>query len=231
MAELTGEMVRIRGGCFQMGSPRWESGRDSDERRHRVCVDDFSIGKHEVTFEEYDRFAEATGRRRPDDRGWGRGRRPVINVSWHDAMAYARWLSEQTGRSYRLPTEAEWEYAARAGSETAYPWGNGIGRNRANCNGCGSRWDNRKTAPVGSFEANRWGLHDTVGNVWEWTCSEYDSDYGGAEKRCAASGSVGLRAVRGGSWGGRPQGVRSADRYGDGPFGRTNGLGFRLGQD
>ena len=109
------DMVDIEAGCFLMGSPKSEAGRYGDERWHRVCVEAFSMGKYEVTFAEYDRFAEATGRARPDDEGWGRGRRPIINVSWHDATAYARWLSEETGRAYRLPTEAEWEYAARDG--------------------------------------------------------------------------------------------------------------------
>ena len=213
LAAAAPKMVRIEGGCFQMGSPRSESGRDDDERRHRVCVEDFSMGKHEVTFEQWDACVSGggCGRYRPSDRGWGRGDRPVINVSWRDANAYARWLSKRTGRSYRLPTEAEWEYAARAGSTSAYPWGDRVGRNRANCDGCGSRWDRERTAPVGSFEANRWGLYDTVGNVWEWTCSEYDERYGGAEARCA-SGSAGRRVIRGGSWLIEPWWVRSAYR-------------------
>ena len=229
-AELFPEMVRIEGGCFRMGNPESEKGRADTERRHRVCVEAFSIGKHEVTFAEYDRFAEATGRSRPDDKGWGRERRPVIKVSWHDATAYARWLSGETGRRYRLATEAEWEYAARAGTETAYPWGSRVGHNRANCDGCGSRWDNTQTAPVGSFEANAWGLHDTVGNVWEWTCSEYVEGYGGAEQRCA-SGSVGRRVIRGGSWSYLPWWVRSAYRDWYDPDYRSPKLGFRLAQD
>ena len=92
---------------------------------------------------QYDRFAKATGRDLPSDRGWGRGNRPVINVNWHDAKAYAQWLTQQTGKKFRLPSEAEWEYAARAGTTTKYSWGNDIGRNNANCNGCGSQWDNK----------------------------------------------------------------------------------------
>ena len=230
IAELTPEMVDIKAGCFQMGSPESEPGRDDDERRHQVCVKAFSIGKTEVTFAEYDRFAKATGRSRPGDSGWGRGRLPVINVTWHDATAYASWLSGETGRRYRLPTEAEWEYAARAGSTTAYPWGSSVGRDRANCDGCGSRWDNRQTAPVGLFEANGWGLHDTVGNVWEWTCSEYDEGYGGAERSCT-SGRAGRRVLRGGSWYYEPVWVRSAYRLRYDPDYRTYFLGFRLAQD
>ncbi len=162
------EMVVIPAGRFLMGCV---SGRDCyiDEGPvHEVTVASFALSKYEVTFEEYDRFTEATGGARADDRGWGRDRRPVVNVSWEDAQAYVAWLSLETGEPYRLPSEAEWEYAARAGTETAYSWGNEIGDNRANCFNCGSRWDNGQTAPVGSFGANAWGLHDMHGNVFEW---------------------------------------------------------------
>ncbi|MCP3897296.1 SUMF1/EgtB/PvdO family nonheme iron enzyme, partial [Moraxella sp.] len=174
------EMVRIPAGRFRMGDI--QGGGDGDEKPvHRVSVSEFAMGRYEVTFAEYDKFAQATGRKKPDDEGWGRGNRPVINVSWDDAVAYAKWLSQQTGKQYRLPTEAEWEYAARAGTETQYWWGNEIGQNRAVCDACGSRWDNKQTAPVGSFAANPFSLYDTVGNVWEWTCSEYEDKYSGKE--------------------------------------------------
>ena len=248
IAELTPEMVRIEGGCFLMGSPESETSRDDDERQHEVCVESFSIGKYEVTRGEYARFVRETGRATGDECwtyesggwGWRSGRswrspgygqeatHPVVCVSHDEAVAYARWLSEELGQRYRLPTEAEWEYAARAGTETAYPWGDDVGHNKANCDGCGSRWDNWPTAPVGSFDGNAWGVHDTVGNVWEWTCSEYDEGYGGAEKRCA-SGSDGARVLRGGSWNHPPWGVRSAYRFTHDDRG-TN-LGFRLMQD
>ncbi|VFM94999.1 MAG: PEGA domain-containing protein [Candidatus Kentron sp. G] len=159
------EMVSIPGGCFQMGSPTSEKKRDGDERQHRVCVEGFALGKYEVTFAEYDRFARATGRNLPSDSGWGRGRRPVIRVSWHDATAYAEWLSRETGKQYRLPTEAEWEYAARAGTTTAFSTGRCIHTNQANYNGnvdyagCGAKTgvDRGKTVPVGSLPANPWG--------------------------------------------------------------------------
>ena len=104
----------------------------------------------------------------------------LINVSWYDAAAYAAWLSSQTGDRYRLPSEAEWEYAARAGTETVYSWGNDIGDNRANCDGCPSQWDEFKTAPVGSFAANAWGVHDMHGNVWEWVRDCWNRGYEGA---------------------------------------------------
>jgi formylglycine-generating enzyme required for sulfatase activity len=162
------EMVSIPRGEFRMGDIQGSG--DADERPvHSVRIPrPFAMGRYEVTFYEYDVFARLMmtnrgwlarlmGRGLPGDEGWGRGRRPVINISWEDARAYAQWLSEQTGKRYRLPTEAEWEYAARAGTETAYWWGDEVGKNRANCAGCGSQWDDKQTAPVGSFASNPWG--------------------------------------------------------------------------
>ena len=155
------EMVVVPLGSFTMGSPGGESGRDDDEGpRHRVRIDyRLAVGVYEVTFAEWDACVSAggCGGYRPDDRGWGRGNRPVISVRWEDAQSYVRWLSNKTGKSYRLLSESEWEYVARAGSVTAYSWGNEIGHNRANCDGCGSRWDNEKTAPVGAFSGQRVG--------------------------------------------------------------------------
>ena len=246
IAELTPEMVRIKEGCFRMGSPRSETGRFAGEDRHQECVEAFSMGKHEVTFAEYDRFAKATGRARPYDKGWGRGRRPIISVSWHDATAYARWLSGETGRRYRLPTEAEWEYAARGGRETSRYWGDDPSQACDYANVADrtlreefsdSKWTMHAcrdghvhTAPVGEYRANGYGLHDILGNVSEWTCSEYDEGYGGAEQRCA-SGSDGLRVLRGGSWNFLPRWVRSAYRATLTPNSRNYSLGFRLAQD
>jgi formylglycine-generating enzyme required for sulfatase activity len=161
------EMVWIPAGSFRMGD--LQGGGNKDEKPiHQVSVDRFAMGRYEVTFAEYDKFAQATGREKPSDEGWGRGNRPVINVSWHEATAYAKWLSQQTGQQYRLPTEAEWEYAARAGKTTKYWWGNQIGSNKANCSNssCGDRL--KYTAPVGSFAPNPFKLYDTAGNVWEW---------------------------------------------------------------
>ena len=137
---------------------------------HTVTVSAFRLGKYEVTVGQFRRFVAAMGGggNSPYDRGWGRGNRPVINVNWDDIQGYIDWLNAKTGVTFRLPTEAEWEYAARAGSTTQYSWGNSIGSNRANCDGCGSRWDNKQTAPVGSFSPNAWGLYDMHGNVWEW---------------------------------------------------------------
>jgi formylglycine-generating enzyme required for sulfatase activity len=169
-------MVVLPAGTFTMGSPEDEPGRNIDEGpQHKLALDEFAIGRHEVTFAEYDAFCEATGREKPDDQGWGRGRRPVINVSWEDARAYAQWLSEESGANYRLPTEAEWEYAARAESDTAYAFGNAEEKLDAYA------WyfinSGGKAHPVGGKKPNPWGLHDLHGNVWEWVNDWYADDY------------------------------------------------------
>ncbi|MEN8216692.1 MAG: SUMF1/EgtB/PvdO family nonheme iron enzyme [Pseudomonadota bacterium] len=219
------EMVTIPAGRFRMG------GTDDDEKPvHWVSLKSFSMSRYEITFNEYDSFAEATGRKKPYDRGWGRGNRPVINVSWHDATAYAQWLSQVTGEQYRLPTEAEWEYAARGGTDTKYWWGNDVGSNNANCykDYCGDSFE--YTAPVGSFAPNPFGLYDTAGNVWEWTCSEYEDKYSGKEQRClskkiASNNSI---VLRGGDWLDLPRYVRSAFRNGGTPTDRKAFVGLRL---
>ncbi|MEN8221048.1 MAG: formylglycine-generating enzyme family protein, partial [Pseudomonadota bacterium] len=188
-------------------------------------VSGFAISRYEITFADYDRFAQATGRDKPDDEGWGRGSRPVINVSWHEAQAYTEWLSQETGEQYRLPTEAEWEYAARAGTKTRYWWGNELGVSRASCDGCGSGWD-RKTAPVGSFAPNAFGLYDTSGNVEEWTCSRYEENYRGNEQRCVkGADELVLRGGSGIDFMGR---LRSAFRNSRSPSERFRFVGFRV---
>ena len=226
------EMLPIPAGMFQMGCV---SGRGCEYAelpvRTVTIVRPFALSKHEVTFEEYDRFARDTDRDRPRDAGWGRGRRPVIYVSWHDAQEYAAWLSSQTGADYRLPSEAEWEYAARAGSTTAYSWGNEIGSNRANCDGCGSRWDNEMTAPVGSFAANAWGLHDMLGNIEEFVEDCWHDNYTGAPEdgsAWTAGGDCSRRVLRGGRWFNTPSGVRAAWRLSGNAEGRGFLSGFRV---
>ncbi len=221
------EMVMIPAGTFRMGDI--QGGGDSDEKPvHQVSIKSFAMGRYEVTFAEYDKFTEATVRSKPEDEGWGRGNRPVINVSWKDATAYTVWLSQQTGKTYRLPTEAQWEYAARAGTETTYWWGNDIGSNKANCykDYCGDNF--KYTAPVGSFAPNQFGLFDTVGNVWEWTCSEYEAKYNNKEKKCIRQKSGSPRALRGGAWSRLPRGVRAAGRNRNSHGGRGNSVGLRL---
>jgi len=221
------KMVVIPAGRFRMGDIQG-GGSDDEKPVHRVSIKQFAMGKYEVTFAEYDKFAQAKGQEKPNDQGWGRGNRPVINVSWDDAVAYAEWLSQQTGKEYRLPTEAEWEYAARAGTDTKYWWGNDIGSNKANCSGdyCGDRFE--YTSPIGSFTANPFGLYDTAGNVWEWTCSEYENKYSGKEKQCISKNRARQPVVRGGSWGDRPGGVRTAYRGRFSHGARSYDVGFRL---
>lgn len=224
------EMVVVPAGSFLIGSPSDEEGRRPDEGpQEEVSISEFAIGKYEVTFAQYDAFANATGRKSPSDVGGGRGNKPVVNVSLNDAVAYTRWLSDHTGESYRLPTSAEWEYAARAGSATRYPWGDGIGDNLANCAGCGSKWDAIQSAPVGSFPANAWGIHDTVGNVWEWTCSRYEASYAGEEQECNGT-EVGPHKIvtRSGAYDYPPHRARSAFHHRL-PSGATFwNLGFRV---
>ena len=225
------EMVEIPGGSFRMGCVSGQNCYDDEHPVHTVRVGSFALSKYEVTFEEYDRFTAATDRKPADDKGWGRGRRPVINVSWEDAVAYVKWLSGQTGERYRLPSEAEWEYAARAGSETAYSWGNEIGRNRANCEGCGSQWDNGQTAPVGSFGPNGWGLHDMHGNMLEWVQDCRNDSYRGAPSDGSAweRGKCSRRVMRGGSWISDPRHLRAAYRFRHAsPSDRSGDFGFRV---
>ena len=218
------ELVVIRAGRFQMGCVSGSPDCNADEWPvNEVEVASFALGRYEVTFEEYDRFVEVTGHRRPDDGGWGRRRRPVINVSWEDAVAYTGWLSAETGERYRLPSESEWEYAARAGTTTQYSWGQDIGRNRANCYGCGSRWDDAQTSPVGSFDAHAWGLEDMHGNVWEWV-HDWEHNYDGSLRDWSSS----RRVLRGGSWNNHPWDLRLANRTMLDPTTRKHNIGFRV---
>nr|VFJ76843.1 MAG: Formylglycine-generating enzyme, required for sulfatase activity, contains SUMF1/FGE domain [Candidatus Kentron sp. FW] len=236
-------MVVLPAGEFMMGSPEDEPGRDSDEGpQHRVRIaNPFALGVTQVTFADYDRFAQATGRKLPDDKGWGRDRHPVIRVSWKDARAYAQWLSEETDKEYRLPTEAEWEYAARAGTTTPFSTGDCITTDQANYKGnvdyanCGAKTGvyREKTVPVGSLPANPWGLHEMHGNVWEWTADCWHGDYNDAPEDGSAwgeenGGDCSLRALRGGAWNFEPRRLRSAFRGGRNPGGALDNMGFRL---
>ena len=222
-------MVELPAGSYEMGSVGNSLNFDEGPR-HRVNVAAFSVAKYEVTFEEYDRFARATGRRLPYDESWGRGGRPVINVSWDDARAYARWLTEQTGQTYRLPSEAEWEYFTRAGSAASFWWHDDSNNLHANCFDCGSEWDSLRTAPVGSFEANDFGLHDVTGNVQEWTSDCYHGSYHGAPvdgsswqfPECV------MRVVRGGAYTSPLDSLRSAKRSQYDQDTRLDNLGFRV---
>jgi formylglycine-generating enzyme required for sulfatase activity len=222
-------IVELRADSFDMGGSS-ASLNFAERPRHQVKLKRFAIGKHEVTFAQYDQFAQASGRSKPSSAGWGRGNRPVINVSWQDAVAYTRWLSEQTGSRYRLPTEAEWEFAARSGSDKRFWWGNKVGEANANCFDCGSEWSGSKTAPVGSFTANAFAVHDMAGNVMEWVQDCYRSGYAKAPDDGSAVELAGCekRVVRGGGYDSPADLLRSASRSQRSPGVRLNNLGFRV---
>ncbi len=222
-------MLELPAGTYMMGSGG--SSLVFEERpQHRVKLASFSISKYEVSFAEYDRFARATGRRLPHDEKWGRDGRPVINVTWKDARAYTRWLSKQTGHQYRLPTEAEWEYAARGGTTRDYWWDPAASTIKANCFNCGSEWDGNSSAPVGNFPANSLGLHDTAGNVQEWTEDCYHPSYQGAPADGSARERMGCtkRVVRGGSYSSPLESLRSNKRSHYDQDTRIDNLGFRV---
>jgi formylglycine-generating enzyme required for sulfatase activity len=225
------EMKILAAGNFLMGSLETERGRFKNEGpQRRVTISNpFALSIHEITFADYDTFAKASGRRLPGDEGWGREDRPVIYVSWEDATAYAQWLSEQTGQHYRLPTEAEWEYAARAGSTTAYSFGDDPSRLTDYA------WfdsnSNSNTHPVGTRKPNPWGIYDMHGNVWEWVEDDWHRDYVGASYDGSAwidEPRGAYRVIRGGGWIFTAQDCRSAFRNNGAPGDRYLPVGFRL---
>ncbi len=227
---LAPEMVIIQGREFIRGDAQG----DSDERPPTaVNPGTFAIGIFEITFDQYDQFCTDTRREFPDDGGWGRGNNPVVNVSWQDAKAYTEWLSNKTRKRYRLPSDAEWEYAARAGTESRYWWGDETGIARANCEGCSSLWDGAKSAPVGRFAANPLGLHDTAGNVFEWVADCYHDSFANAPADGAPleKPGCGKRVIRGGAWSFPPKEIRSANRWRDFPTRRSDDTGFRVARD
>jgi len=225
------EMVALPPGAFLMGSPKGE-GFDDERPQRTIRLDGpLAVGKYEVTWEEYNICHYEGPCLAPPADGFGGGRRPVTNVSYEDAMTYAAWLTARTGRRYSLLSEAEWEYAARAGTTTAYPWGPKIVPGKANCDGCGSPWDNRSTAPVGSFAPNSFGLHDMQGNVWEWVQDCFASSYAAGQPQNGAAylpKDCTLRLNRGGSWYTSPSRLRSANRLQAVPTDRFREVGFRV---
>jgi len=213
------QWVSIPAGKFMMGSPASEVNRRDDERQHEVSLSAFKMSAHEVTFAQYDAFCEATKHKKAYDEGWGRGQRPVINVSWDDATAFAKWMG------CRLPTEAEWEYACRAGSTTPYNTGENLDMSQANYH-----WYSTSTRML--FLPNAWGLYDMHGNVWEW-CSDWHGDYPSSPQTNPAGPIDGpfttLRVIRGGSWNDKaPQYCRSAFRNKNRPGSVWFAIGFRL---
>lgn len=237
VAALAGEFADIPGGTFMMGCSSGDASCEATELPARqVTVQPFRMGKYEITFAQWDACVMDGGcQHRPEDAGWGRKLRPVINVSFEDVEQYIAWLNGKTQQNFRLPTEAEWEYAARAGSVTKYPWGEYIGQNNANCSGCGSEWSGwleGQTAPVGSFEPNAFGLYDMLGNVWEWTADCWHDNHEGAPadgtaRTCEDSSR---RVTRGGSWNNVPRWVRVSVRGWAHTPTRLPALGFRLVQ-
>lgn len=222
---LSPKMVLIKAGTFSMG----------DLRVHEVVPQkDFKLGQYEVTFDDYEPFLKVTGHNGGviSDEGWGRGSRPVINVSWEDANAYLQWLSQQTGKRYRLPTEAEWEYAARSGEKDETWAGTSDEKQLSDY----AVYHMNRTESVGSKRSNRLGLYDMSGNVWEWVenCWKRETDSTTIEELAGfytTGGNCGHRVMRGGSWSDGPVFLRSSTRLRYNPDNRLSTIGFRLAQD
>jgi formylglycine-generating enzyme required for sulfatase activity len=240
-------MVLVPAGEFTMGAPLTEPGREAPEGPlHKVRIgQDFFVGKYNVTVAEYSRFMAETRHRHGDtcnerpDLDWRnpgfaqRNDSPVVCVNFVDAQAYVAWLSRKAGHPYRLLSEAEYEYVNRAGTSTTYWWGPDIGKNHAACVTCGSTWDNKSTAPSGSFAPNAFGLYDTTGNVYAWVADCWNDTYGNAP----AGGEPNLkgdcthRGLRGGGWGSGALHLRAAFRLADPSGARHDNMGFRVARD
>lgn len=232
-SEYGPDMIVLAPGSFTMGNISG-AGNDNEQPAHQVSLPKkFSLSRYEVTFAQYDRFAEQTNRKLPSDEGWGRGQQPVINVTWRDARAYARWLAKETKLPYRLPTEAEWEYAARAGTKSNYWWGDENQPGYSHCNDCGDPLGGKQPLKVGSMQPNPWGFHDLNGNVDEWVQDCYLEDY----TKASADGSpyqipgCDNRSMRGGSWFDLARITRSSSRYRHPPDTKRNTWGFRVALD
>jgi formylglycine-generating enzyme required for sulfatase activity len=223
------EMLVVPAGSFDMGSAT-----EYENPAHRVTIaKPFAIGRHEVTFDQWDMcVADGGCKHRPEDREWGRGDRPVINVSWLDAKAFVAWLSQKTGQTYRLPSEAEWEYAARGGTNTPYWWGRDVGSRQANCRECNTG-TSQQTAAVGSFKANPYGLHDTAGNVAEWVEDCWNDNYRGAPQNGSPwlTGQCRLRVLRGGAFDSAAKYLRSTARFRYDSDVRYSANGFRVARE
>ena len=224
------QWVDIPAGEFLMGD-NYNDGWTDEQPVHAVYLDAYSISRYEVTFEQYDIFCDDTGRNKPNDNGWGRDSRPVINVSWEDAVAFCDWLSQKTGADIHLPFEAQWEKAARGTDQRKYPWGNAEPScDMTNYNNCISR-----TMPVGSFvsDVSPYGVYDMGGNVYEWCADWYDASYYGVSPANGPTGpSSGTRRVhRGGGWNTDAHHARSIDRDNTPPYNNSTRLGFRICRD
>lgn len=221
-------MVVVTSGVFTMG----DDARPAERPAHPVALSGtFLLGRTEVTFDQWqDCVADGGCRGGVDDHGWGRGARPVINVSWHDANAYARWVSAKSGLACRLPSEAEWEYAARAGTATPFWWGATAGEGMANCRDCSAGPPRYGTTEAGAFPANPWGLADMNGNVWEWTADCWTPSHAGAPADGAVRDAPGCsqRVIKGGAWYYYSPNARAAARARNDASTGSYILGFRL---
>ncbi|MSO97590.1 MAG: formylglycine-generating enzyme family protein [Rhodospirillaceae bacterium] len=234
--ETCPELAAVPAGKFQMGD--FTGAGFTTERPVRTITfsKPFAIGIHEITFDQWDAcVADGGCGHKPGDNGFGRANRPVINVSWQDARLYTAWLSKKMGKKYRLPTEAEWEYVARAGTTTNYPWGDEAGADQANCSKCGPGAGESGPKPVGSFKANSFGLFDTSGNVAEWIQDCYTNDgidgtYTGLPTNGAAAPERDscFRVIRGGSWRDEARAARSSSRDWLPEVNRNGYVGFRV---
>ncbi len=231
VSTLCPEMVVIPAGSYVMGSGMPEA-RANEKPPHRVAIGyQFAVSKYEITALQW--YSCVENGACPE--AGGAGDQPVNGVSWNDAIYYSKWLSRLTGRSYRLLSEAEWEYVARSNTSGERYWGNALGENNANCKDCGSIWDDSAPAPVGSFGANAFGLHDTLGNVWEWVNDNWHNDYSlnPPVNGDAWLGDDGNRVVRGGGWYDEEVNISASSRFTHGlsPDFKSSGLGFRLARD
>jgi formylglycine-generating enzyme required for sulfatase activity len=224
------EMVVVPSGEFDMGS------RDApfESPPHHVTISrPFAIARRETTFSEWDAcVADGACKYKPDDHGWGRGNQPLIDVSWEDAKVFVVWLTRKTGRTYRLPSEAEWEYSARAGTTSKFWWGNDVGKSKANCDGCGDT-PLRKPMPAGSFRPNGFGLYDTSGNAYEWVEDCWNDTYANAPQDGSAwkTGQCSQRVLRGGSFANKIDAATSAARFRYDVDVRYYANGFRVVRD
>ena len=206
-------MIKLPGGTFRMGGA---SGIVSPDEvpRHEVTVPSFMVSVYEITIEEYNRFAQSTGRKKPDTNGWEAKTHPVVDVSWDDALAYTRWLSKQTGKRYRLLSEAEWGYMARAGSTSSYWWGTKPGVGNAHCFDCKTDYSISKPAKVGTYKPNAFGIYDSAGNVFEWVHDCYHRNYKDAPTDGSVweGGDCDVRVARGGAFGSPANSMRAEKR-------------------
>jgi formylglycine-generating enzyme required for sulfatase activity len=228
--EACPELVVVPPGDFTMGS----NDTPYEKPEHPIVIKRaFAIGRREVTFAEWDQCADAgVCKHRPDDHGWGRGDRPVINVAWDDAKLFVAWLAQKTGQKYRLPSEAEWEYAARAGTKTPFWWGRDAGTGHAQCDNCGSP-TTKQVAVTGSYRPNGFGLYDSAGNAAEWVEDCWNENYRNAPRDGAAwiSGDCRLRVLRGGNFLSKATEIRSAARFRYDVDVRYYANGFRVMRD